>query len=565
MLYCHIQGFESMAEEREVLEVDVVFVGAGPASLSGALHLATLLEKQGKTDVTIAVLEKGKDMGAHGISGAVMDPRGLRELMPDFLEQGAPVESPAKEDHVYFLTAKGSIKFPINPPFLNNHGNYIISLGKMVQWMAKKVEEKGVNVFTGFPAAQLLLEGDAVVGVRTGDKGIDKFGNKKSNYEPGIDIRAKVTVLGEGPRGSLTKQIVNQWNLHGLNPQVYSLGVKEVWEVPERNYETGRVIHTMGYPLKSETFGGGFIYGMANNLVSIGFVMGLDYKDPFLDPHNEFQKFKLHPFVKQILMGGKVHSYGAKTIPEGGWYSIPKSYANGLLIIGDSASLLNGQRLKGIHLAMKSGMLAAETIEEALSANNFSESQLKSFKDKVDQSWIKEELWKVRNFHQAYDHGLWAGMFHTGLQFVTGGRGLIDPWKRGAGHEEMKKVKKYYDDKVPDPFEIKVKEDKNITFTKLTDVYYSGTIHEENQPVHLVVHDTEICRTRCIHEYGSPCQHFCPANVYEMVEEKPGEGLRLRINASNCVHCKTCDIMDPYEIITWVTPEGGGGPDYKNL
>jgi electron-transferring-flavoprotein dehydrogenase len=554
-----------MAEEREILEVDVVFVGAGPACLAGALHLANLLEKQGKTDLTIAVLEKGKDIGAHGISGAVMDPRGLRELMPDFLEQGAPVESPAKEDHVYFLTDKSSIKFPINPPFLNNHGNYIISLGKMVQWLAKKVEEKGVNVFTGFPAAQLLQEGDAVVGVRTGDKGIDRFGNRKSNYEPGIDIRAKVTVLGEGPRGSLTKQIVNQWNMHGLNPQVYSLGVKEVWEVPGGNYEMGRVIHTMGYPLKSETFGGGFIYGMANNLVSVGFVVGLDYKDPFLDPHNEFQRFKLHPLVKQILNGGKVHSYGAKTIPEGGWYSIPKSYANGLLIIGDSASLLNGQRLKGIHLAMKSGMLAAETIDEALKVNNFSESQLKSYTDKVDQSWIKQELWKVRNFHQAYDHGLWVGMFHTGLQFVTGGRGVIDPWKRGAGHEEMEMVKEYYDDKVPDAFEIKVKEDKKTTFTKLTDVYYSGTIHEENQPVHLVVHDTDICRLRCIHEYGSPCQHFCPANVYEMVEEKPGEGLRLRINASNCVHCKTCDIMDPYEIITWVTPEGSGGPDYKNL
>ena len=554
-----------MAEEREVLEVDVVFVGAGPASLAGALHLANLLEKQGKSDLAIAVLEKGKDVGAHGISGAVMDPRGLRELIPDFLEQGAPVESPAKEDHVYFLTQNGSIKFPINPPFLNNHGNYIVSLGKMVQWLAKKVEEKGVNVFTGFPAAQLLLEGDAVVGVRTGDKGIDRSGNRKSNYEPGIDIRAKVTVLGEGPRGSLTKQIVNQWNLHGLNPQVYSLGVKELWEVPAENYETGRVMHTMGFPLKSETFGGGFIYGMANNLVSVGFVVGLDYKDPFLDPHNEFQKFKLHPLVKQILAGGKVQSYGAKSIPEGGWYSIPKSYSNGLLIIGDSASLLNGQRLKGIHLAMKSGMLAAETIAEALKANNFSESQLKTYKDKVDQSWIKEELWKVRNFHQAYGYGLWVGMFHTGLQFVTGGRGLIDPWKRSAGHEELEKVKDYYDDKVPDPFEIKAKEDKKITFTKLTDVYYSGTIHEENQPVHLVVQDTDICRLRCIQEYGSPCQHFCPANVYEMVEEKPGEGLRLRINASNCVHCKTCDIMDPYEIITWVTPEGGGGPDYKNL
>ncbi len=401
--------------------------------------------------------------------------------------------------------------------------------------------------------------------MRTGDKGIDRFGKPKSNYEPGIDIRAKVTVLGEGPRGSLTKQIVQKWNMQGLNPQVYSAGVKEIWEVPAGNYETGRVIHTMGFPLKSETFGGGFIYGMSNNFVSVGFVTGLDYRDPFLDPHNEFQKFKTHPLLKRILDGGRVHSYGAKTIPEGGWYSVPKLYANGLLLIGDSASLLNGQRLKGIHLAMKSGMLAAETIDEALKANNFSESQLKSYKDKVDQSWIKEELWKVRNFHQAYDHGLWAGMVHTGLQFVTGGRGLIDPWKRGEGHKEMEMIKKYYDGSAPDPFGLKVKEDKKLTFSKLTDVYYSGTVHEENQPVHLVVHDTDICHGRCAKEYGNPCQHFCPAAVYEMVEENPGEGKRLRINASNCVHCKTCDIMDPYGIITWVTPEGEGGPDYKNL
>ena len=554
-----------MAEEREVLEVDVVFVGAGPASLAGAYHLAGLLEKQGKSDLTIAVLEKGKDMGAHGISGAVMDPRGLQELIPDFLEAGAPVESPAKDDHVYFLRQDSAIKFPVIPPFLNNHGNYIVSLGKLVQWLAKKVEERGVNVFTGFPGAQLLLEGETVVGVRTGDKGIDKFGNKKNNYEPGIDIRAKVTVLGEGPRGSLTKQIVQKWNMQGLNPQVYSAGVKEVWEVPSGNYETGRVIHTMGFPLKSETFGGGFIYGMANNLVSIGFVTGLDYRDPYLDPHNEFQKFKTHPLVKQILDGGKVHSYGAKTIPEGGWYSVPKLYSNGLLLIGDSASLLNGQRLKGIHLAMKSGMLAAEAIDEALRANDFSETQLKSYKEKIDRSWIKEELWKVRNFHQAYENGLWVGMFHTGLQFLTGGRGLKDPWKRGEGFKEMETIKEYYNGSAPDPFAVKEKEDKKVTFSKLTDVYYSGTIHEENQPVHLIVHDLDICHQRCVQEYGNPCQHFCPANVYEMVEEKPGEGKRLRINASNCVHCKTCDIMDPYGIITWVTPEGGGGPDYKNL
>ncbi len=554
-----------MTEEREVLEVDVLFVGAGPASLAGAIHLSDLLKKKGKSDLTIAVIEKGREMGAHGISGAVLDPRALRELIPDFVEAGAPVESPAKEDHVYFLTQAKSWKFPINPPFLNNHGNYILSLGKLVQWLAKRAEDQGVNVFTGFPGAELLIEGETVVGVRTGDKGIDKNGNKKNNYEPGIDIRAKVTVLGEGPRGTLTKQIVRKWNLQGLNPQVYSVGIKEVWEVPEGNYATGRVIHTMGFPLKSETFGGGFIYGMAGNLVSVGFVVGLDYKNPFLDPHNEFQKFKTHPLVAGILKGGKVQSYGAKAIPEGGWYSMPKSYGNGFLIIGDSASFLNGQRLKGIHLGMKSGMLAAETISDALEKQDCSEKVLQSFREKVENSWIKDELWKVRNFHQPYDHGLWVGMFHTGLQFLTGGRGLVDPWKAGAGHERIEKTADYYGSSAPDSFAIKVKEDKQLTFTKLTDVYYSGTMHEENQPVHLKVADLNICHDLCVREYGNPCQHFCPANVYEMVEEKPGEGKRLRINASNCVHCKTCDIMDPYQIIDWVTPEGGGGPNYKNL
>lgn len=554
-----------MPEEREVLDVDVLFVGAGPASLAGAIHLSDLLDKKGRKDLMIAVIEKGKEMGAHGISGAVLDPRALRELMPNFLEAGFPAESEAKDDSIYFFTESGSFKFPINPPFFNNHGNYIVSLGKVVQWMAKKAEDKGINVFTGFPGAELLIEDDKVVGVRTGDKGIDKNGDRKGNYEPGIDIRAKVTVLGEGPRGTLTKQIVQRWKMDGLNPQIYAAGVKEVWEVPEGNMPAGKIIHTMGYPLKSETFGGGFIYGMANNLVSVGFVVGLDYRDPFLDPHNEFQKYKLHPLVAKILKGGKVQSYGAKTIPEGGWYSIPKLYANGLLMIGDSASFLNGQRLKGIHLGMKSGMLAAETIADAIEKEDFSENQLKSYKERINASWIKDEMWKVRNFHQPYAHGLWAGMFHTALQFVSGGRGLIDPWKAHAGHEAMLKVAEYYGSKAPDAFEIKVKENKETTFTKLTDVYYSGTIHEENQPVHLRVADTDICRTKCAVEYGNPCQHFCPANVYEMVEEKPGDGKKLRINASNCVHCKTCDVMDPYQIITWVTPEGGGGPDYKNL
>jgi electron-transferring-flavoprotein dehydrogenase len=543
--------------KRDVLEVDALIVGGGPAGLAAAYHLKKL-----NKDLSIAVLEKGKEIGAHIISGAVMDPRGINDLMPDWKERGAPIEKPVEEDHVLFLTKSRKFGLPIVPPPLQNHGNYIISLNKFSRWFGEQVEQSGVDIFAGFSGADLLIESDAVVGVRTGDKGIDKNGKPRSNFEQGIDIRAKITILAEGSRGSLTKQLIQKFNLNReSNPQVFAVGVKEVWDVPKEKNTGGRVIHTMGWPLRNEEFGGGFIYNMADGRVSIGFVIGLDYLDPRLDPHERFQEFKTHPYVRSILEGGSLYSYGAKSIPEGGYWALPQYYFNGGLIVGDAAGFLNAMRLKGIHLAFKTGQLAAETAHEALQANDFSERRLSRFKELVEKSWVKEELWKVRNFHQAFEHGFLAGMIHTGLQMVTGGRGLHNRYRNRPGHTRMRQLRSYYDGHIPPSSEPSF--DRKLTFDKLTDVYNSGTAHDEDQPCHLHILQPDICHPRCTQEYGNPCQFFCPAAVYEMTEN--GQGRHLQINFSNCVHCKTCDIMDPYEIINWVTPQGGDGPGYELL
>jgi electron-transferring-flavoprotein dehydrogenase len=552
-----------MPEEREVLEVDVLVVGAGPAGLATAYHLRKLLNESGREDAAIAILEKSKEVGSHIISGAVLDPRGIDELMPDWKERGAPIEKPVEEDHVYYCTRNGKFALPFIPPPLQNHGNYIISLNKFARWFGEVVEESGVDVFTGFAGAELLIEDGAVVGVRTGDKGIDKNGEPKGNHEPGIDVRAKLTILAEGARGSLTKQLIRSFDLdQGRNPQVYAVGVKEVWEVPSQKGRNGRVIHTMGWPLTREEFGGGFVYNMDEGRVSVGLVIGLDYRNPTLDPHARFQEFKQHPLIREILEGGSLVSYGAKAIPEGGYWAMPQYYVEGSLIVGDSAGFLNSMRLKGIHLAFKSGMLAAQAAFEAIEADEYTASRMRRFEDLVEKSWIKTELWKVRNFHQGFEGGFWSGMLHTGLQLATGGRGVRSRYTNEAGHTRMRRVQDYFRGNVPAP--TKPSYDQKLTFDKMTDVFNSGTAHEEDQPVHLVVLQPDLCHQRCTEEYGNPCQHFCPAAVYEMEPNEEGQ-LRLEINASNCVHCKTCDIMDPYEIINWVTPEGGGGPGYEYL
>ncbi|MBI3089335.1 MAG: electron transfer flavoprotein-ubiquinone oxidoreductase [Candidatus Tectomicrobia bacterium] len=562
-------------EERESLDLDVLFVGAGPATLAGALHLSNLIARHNDSvgaggrrleAPAIAVIEKGAALGNHSLSGAVMNPVALRELMPDFLQRGAPLDHEVTEDAVYFLTERQALKLPITPPPMRNHGNYVVSLNRLVKWLGEQVEAAGADVFPGFAGVQVLYEGERVVGVRTGDKGIDAQGRRRSNFEPGIDLKAKVTVFGEGARGSLTKELVKRLALDsGSSPQLYATGVKEVWEVPAARTKPGRVLHTLGYPLQRETFGGGFLYTMAQNLVSVGFVVGLDYADPFLDPHAELQRFKLHPLVATLLRDGKMLHYGAKTIPEGGYYSIPRLTCAGGLLVGDSAGLVNVPRLKGIHYAMKSGMLAAETILDGLLADDFSAAALGRYETALRASYVGRDLYAMRHFRQAFEGGLWSGMLKSGLIFATAGRW---PFKRRQPLEDHRHLRKLAGRAAgrQAPADGKgLRFDDQLTFAKLTDVYHSGTTHEENQPAHLLVPDRRLCSTKCREEYGNPCQFFCPAQVYEMEADEAGGGNHLKLNPSNCVHCKTCDIKDPYGNITWVPPEGGGGPVYTNL
>jgi electron-transferring-flavoprotein dehydrogenase len=559
-----------MTGERETLEMDVLLVGAGPANLSCALHLTNLIsahnQRAGQSgikplgEINIAVIEKASEIGAHQLSGAVLDPISLSELIPGFQSE-APLEAPVGDERLYLLTAGGKIAAPVMPPSLRNHGNYVVSLNKLVRWLGEKCEAAGVNIFPEFPGAEMLYDGDSVVGVRTGDKGIDKNGEPKANFEPGVDILAKVTVLGEGVRGSLTKQLVNRLKLDSQSdPQVYSVGVKELWEAPDDRFPAGSLIHTMGWPLDSHTFGGSWIYGMRDRVIDIGLVVGLDYRDPRIDPHHEFQRFKTHPLISQLLGGAKLVRYGAKAMPVGGWFTMPQLTADGVMIIGDSAAMLNGERLKGIHTAIKAGMLAAETILEALLSGDFSRKTLGAFDKRLKESYVGRELYRSRNFHQAFDRGRLFGLMISGISTLTGGRlpGRI-PIK--AGHEQLRMLPA--DGRAPDRY-ADLKYDDTLIFNKLTDVYYSSTHHDEDQPPHLKVLDPSICVDRCVREYGNPCQNFCPASVYEMVDDGHS-GMRLQINFSNCVHCKTCDIMDPYQIINWVPPEGGGGPNYRNM
>lgn len=544
---------ETIRTDREAMEYDVVIIGAGPSGLACAIRL-----KQAAPDLSVCILEKGAEVGAHLLSGAVFETRALEELLPDWKEKGAPVSVQANKDRFLFMTARKALPFPV-PPQMKNHGNYIISLGNLARWLAEQAEALGVEIYPGFAAAEILYDDKgAVRGVATGDMGIGKDGEKTGQYEPGIELHARQTVFAEGCHGSLTKQLIAQYDLRkNSDPQTYGLGVKEIWEVPPENHDEGRVVHTIGWPMDSRTYGGGFMYHAENNQVYIGFVVGLDYRNPYLSPYHEMQRYKTHPAVRKVLEGGRCVSYGARALVEGGFQSLPKLTFPGGILIGDTAGFLNVPKIKGNHLAMKSGMVAAEALAALLQTepSGVPQAECRAYPENLAKSWLWKELKAVRNVRPGFHKGLWTGLLNAALETVTGGR---LPWtlKNHADHSQLQKAavcKKI----------IYEKPDGVLTFDRLTSVQMANVYHEENQPAHLKLKDSSIPVNKNLPEYDEPAQRYCPAGVYEVVEEK-GEK-KFVINAQNCVHCKTCDIKDPAQNIDWVVPQGGGGPNYTNM
>lgn len=541
--------------EYETMEFDVLIVGAGPAGLSAAIKLKQLALAAQK-ELSVCILEKGAQVGAHTLSGAVLEPRSLQELLPDTW-QNAPLDTPVSEDFFYFLTQKNYYRLPTPKP-MHNEGNYIISLGELCIFLAEQAEALGCEIYPGFAAVKALYnDQNQLIGVATGSVGINKNNEKTNNYQPGMHLLAKQTLLAEGCRGQLSQKLMSRYHLRdSANPQTYGLGIKEVWQVKEDLHQPGKVIHTIGWPMNHATYGGSFIYHLSNQRVAVGFVVGLDYKNPWLNPFAELQRFKTHPLIRSVLTGGERISYGARALNEGGWQSLPKLTFPGGALIGDAAGFLNVPKIKGIHTAMQSGMLAAEACFETLEQTSDNQFELTRYPEKVKNSWLEKELYAVRNIRPGFKHGLIPGMINAAFEtYITQGR---SPWTLAnhADHKSLKLAKKAKQIVYPKP-------DNVLTFDRLSSVFLSNTYHEEDQPCHLDLKKPQLAIDVNFKKYASPETRYCPAGVYEIIEEESGP--RLQINAQNCIHCKTCDIKDPRQNIVWKAPEGGGGPNYSGM
>ena len=541
--------------ERESMEFDVVIVGAGPSGLATAIRLKQLAIETDR-EINICIVEKGSEVGAHILSGAVLEPRALDELIPDWQERGAPLNTRATQDSFIYLTENSAHSLP-TPLQMKNHGNYIISLGNFCRWLATQAEELGVEIYPGFAAAEVLYDGnDRVIGIATGDMGIDKNGNPTETHAPGVELHASYTLFGEGCRGSLTKTLIQKFNLDvGSDPQTFGIGIKELWEVSADKHNRGSITHTVGWPLDNHTYGGSFIYHLEENQVALGFVIGLDYQNTYLSPFDEFQRFKSHPSIRPILEDGRRISYGARALVEGGFQSLPKLFFPGGALIGDSAGFLNVPKIKGTHTAMKSGMIAAEAVFSALTAEPMP-LEISTYAELLKQSWLWSELKTVRNIRPSFRWGLWGGIAYSAIDtYLLRGKA---PWtlRNHADHTRLHKVTQSKKINYPKP-------DGKITFDKLSSVFLSNTNHEENQPTHLILKDEHVPMAINHPDYDGPEARFCPSGVYEYVEHQGKT--RLQINAQNCIHCKTCDIKDPTQNIDWTVPEGGGGPNYPNM
>ena len=539
--------------QRETMEYDVVIIGAGPSGLSTAIKL-----KQLDPEISICILEKGSEVGAHILSGNVFETRALDELIPNWKEKDAPIKTKVKKEKFYFLSKNSYISWPIwlLPSVQQNHKNYIISLANLCRWLAKEAEEIGVEIFPGFAGSKILYSNDnKVIGVQTGDMGINKEGIKKDSYEPGINILGKVTVFAEGCRGHLGKELISKYDLaKNKSPQQYGIGFKEIWEVPENQHDEGLVLHSAGWPLDNKTYGGSFCYHAEKNQIYIGYVIGLDYKNPYLSPYDEFQRFKTHPIISKFLINGKRISYGARALIEGGLQSLPQMYMPGALLVGCDAGTLNMPKIKGSHTAMKSGILAGETIYDYLKNNK----PLSNLEKKVKESWLYKELYKARNVKPSFKWGLIPAILFTGIdQIIFRGNLPFTLKHTHADHETLTESNKAKKIEYP-------KYDGKITFDKTSSVYLTGTNHESDQPVHLKLKDHNLPINYTLEKYAEPAQRYCPAGVYE-IDKTEKDNLKFVINAQNCIHCKTCDIKEPSQNITWVVPEGSGGPNYANM